>query len=159
MPRRPLPVDPDQPIPASRHLAGHVRRWDLLLVIAAGGALGSLARWGLTRVLPVAPDVPWATLVANVVGCLVLGALMVVVVERRRGHPWLRPFLGVGVLGGFTTFSTYALDTRTLVADDRALVALAYVAGSVVSGLLATAAGITLCRLLTPRLDHSAGGS
>ncbi|GAB3590883.1 CrcB family protein [Angustibacter peucedani] len=151
MPTPSLPVDPDLPEPRSRHLAGRPRRSDALLVVALGGALGCLARWGLTRALPVAPDVPWATLTANLVGCLALGALMVVVVERRRGHPLLRPFLGVGVLGGFTTFSTYALDARALVADDRALLALGYVAGSLVGGLLATVVGLRLARAVTRR--------
>lgn len=140
----------------ARHLAGHARQWDLLLVIAAGGALGSLARWALTLILPVAPDVPWATLTANGAGAMLLGGLMVAV-ERRRGHRWLRPFLGIGVLGGFTTFSTYVLDARALAAGGRWGVAALYVVGSVMLGLAATMVGLLLARALT-REPRPVGG-
>ncbi len=143
------PIDPDSAPPPPHHLAGHDRHWDLLLVIAAGGAIGSLARWALTRLLPVAPDVPWATVVANLLGCLALGVLMVVVLESHRPHHYVRPFLGIGVLGGFTTFSTYALDVRTLAADGRLLVAALYLVGSVVGGLLAVGLGIAVTRAVT----------
>jgi CrcB protein len=136
-----LPVDPD----VERATAPKVT-WDVLTVIAVGGALGSLARWGLTHGIAAgAGDFPWATFIENVSGCLALGVLMVLVQElwpadgRAR---LLRPFAGVGVLGGWTTFSTYALDTRGLLAGGHGGTAAAYLVGSVLGGLLAVWAGI-----------------
>jgi fluoride exporter len=72
--------------------------------------------------------------------------LMVYVVEVGEAHPLARPFLGVGVLGGFTTFSTYAVEVTELVADGRAVHALAYVGGTVVVALAATLVGLSLAR-------------
>lgn len=135
------------------HLAGRVRRvarerWDVLAVIAAGGAVGSLARWGLTLLLPhPAGTFPWPTFTANVAGCLLLGVLMVLVLEVWPPSRYLRPFLGVGVLGGFTTFSTAMLDARALLVDGRTALAGLYVFGSVAAGLFAVVVGIGATRL------------
>lgn len=105
------------------------------LLVAVGGIVGASARWGTGRVFSGhGGDVPWATLVVNLVGCLAIGFA-----ARRfaRGSDgWL--VIVTGVLGGLTTFSTFANDTRSLVADGRGGVALAYVAASVVGGLAAT---------------------
>ena len=68
-------------------------------------------------------SLPWATLLTNVVGCALIGVLMVLVAERWPDRRLVRPFLGTGILGGFTTFSTYVVDTRTLVATGHAAVA------------------------------------
>lgn len=126
------------------------RRWDIVLVVAVGGALGSLARWGLAETLPHASDrVPWSTLTANVVGAFLLGALMVVVLEVGRPGRYLRPFLGVGVLGGFTTFSTYMLDTRTLLAAGEPLRAGGYLFGTLLAGLVAVWLGVVAARTAT----------
>jgi len=136
-----FPVDPDvtrdADVPPPRI---HTR---VVGVVAGGGALGAAARWGLADALPHdAGHVPWSTLVTNVLGCFLIGVLMVVVVERWPEHLLVRPFFGTGILGGFTTFSTYVVDTRTLVAADRAAVAAAYVLGTLVVGLLAVVAGL-----------------
>ena len=123
-------------------------RWDILAVIAAGGALGSLARWELSRLLPhPAATFPWATFDTNVSGCLLLGVLMVFVLDVWPPSRYVRPFLGVGVLGGFTTFSTYMLDARGLLVSGHAATAGAYLFGSLVAGLAAVWAGVTLARL------------
>jgi CrcB protein len=123
-------------------------RGDILAVIAAGGAIGSLARWGLTVAIPhPAGTFPWATFVANVTGCLLLGVLMVFVIEVLPPSRYLRPFLGVGVLGGYTTFSTYMLDARTLLVAGRAGLAGQYVVGSLAAGLVAVWVGVTTARL------------
>jgi fluoride exporter len=114
-------------------------------VIAAGGALGALARWVVAEALPDgAGSVPWATLLTNVAGCFLIGVLMVLVVERWPDHLLVRPFFGTGLLGGFTTFSTYVVDTRTLVAADRAAIGAAYLLGTLVIGLLAVVAGLRI---------------
>jgi CrcB protein len=121
-------------------------RGDVLTAIAVGGALGSSARWGLSEAFPHSPDgFPWGTWIANVTGGLLIGVLMAVVtaIAPRR---YLRPFLGVGVLGGFTTFSTYALDARTLTDAGAFPLAVAYVATTVVVGLAAVFAGLVLGR-------------
>jgi CrcB protein len=144
-----LPVDPD--VDPDIEAAGLLppAHWDVLLVIAAGGALGSLARWWLGELLDHrAGDFPWATVTENVTGSFALGFLMVLVLELFPTLRYLRPFLGVGVLGGFTTFSTYALDTRTLVVADRPALALLYLGGTLVAGLLAVWVGLGLGRVL-----------
>lgn len=146
-----LPMDPDvtvgPPPPTLREL------WrtngDLLPVIGAGGALGSLARWGVAEALPHSPDrVAWGTLLVNVAGSLLLGVLMALVLDVWSGRRYVRPFWGVGVLGGFTTFSTYELDARGLLAAGRPGVALGYLAGSLLAGLVAVALGVGLGRRL-----------
>lgn len=127
-------------------------RIPVLAVVAAGGALGSLARWGLAVGLPHSgPGWPWSTLIVNLTGSLLLGVL-IVVVDRRPAHRLLYPFLGVGVLGGWTTFSTMMTDVAGLVAAQAVARAGAYLLVSLVGGLLATGFGIVLTRrLLGPR--------
>jgi len=146
----PLPVDPDldgpdEMVPGCPPL----EHWDVVAVVAAGGAVGGLARFGLNQVLPGVPGFPWATFGENVVGCLALGALMVWLVELRGPSRYARPFLGVGVLGGFTTFSTYTAEIRFLVQDGRAGLAGIYLAASLAGGLLGTLAGISVVRGLS----------
>ncbi|MFI5833539.1 fluoride efflux transporter FluC [Micromonospora sp. NPDC051300] len=135
-------VDPDVDlrVPADRaELAAHPAA--VLGVIAAGGALGALARAGVQAALPHPPTgFPWATFGVNVTGCLLIGALMAVLTARPAG-PLVRPFLGVGVLGGFTTFSAYAVDAQRLVTAGAPGTALAYLAATVLTALPAVAAG------------------
>jgi fluoride exporter len=144
--QRALPVDPDVPtrVPLGRHASGVLRqRWDVLAVIAAGGALGSAARYGAGVLWPHDPSqIAWSTFTVNVVGGFVLGMLMVFVTDVWAPHRYVRPFLGVGVLGGFTTFSTYMLDTHALVAAGRVPAALGYLLGTLVLGLGAVWLGI-----------------
>jgi CrcB protein len=151
-----LPVDPDLPVLPSvgassrRPRRTASRRWDVALVIGAGGALGAAARWGLNEMWPTAPgQIPWATFVENVSGSLVLGALMVVLLDVRRPTRYARPFLGIGVLGGYTTFSTYAADTGALLRGGHSPIAVAYLFGTLVLALVGCWAGITLARIAT----------
>lgn len=128
--------------------------WDVTLMIAVGGALGAVARSSLAAAWPHEPDgFPWATFSVNVLGCLAIGALMVVLTEIvGRPHRLTRPFLGVGVLGGFTTFSTYAVETQHLVAAGNPELALGYLFGTVTAALLAVQVGIVIARLTTRAL-------
>nr|WP_221475433.1 CrcB family protein [Sphaerisporangium rubeum] len=121
-------------------------------VISAGGVVGTLARYGLGVAFPVAPGgFPWTTFVINVTGCLLIGVLMVVITEATRPHPLVRPFLGIGVLGGFTTFSGYVVDIgRTLTAGAPA-VAAAYLAGTLLAALAAVHAGAAVTRAAVGR--------
>ena len=109
---------------------------------ALGGALGALAHWGVAEALPREPGGwPWATLLVNVVGCLALGLLIGRVFDRSPGPSWLRPFLATGVLGGFTTYSAFAVETVQLAEDGRVGTAAGYVLASVAGGVLAAALG------------------
>ncbi|MDO5697853.1 MAG: CrcB family protein [Dermatophilus congolensis] len=99
----------------------------MLAAVSAGGAVGAGARWSLGQAWPVHADAfPWSTLAINVAGCFAIGVLMVVVTRRSTHLPYLRPFLGVGVLGGFTTFSTFALEAFELTAAGLHVTAAAY---------------------------------
>jgi CrcB protein len=119
------------------------------LAAAAGGVLGALARWGVGLALPHdTGSWPWATLLVNLTGCLLLGVLIAALFARHPDHPWLRPFLGTGVLGGFTTFSAFAVDTVQLADAGAVGAAVGYVAASVLGGVLAAAAGVALGRSL-----------
>jgi fluoride exporter len=113
-----------------------------LAVIAAGGVLGALARHGLGELLPHSPGAwPWATWLTNVSGCLLIGVLMVLVTEVWPAQRYLRVFLGVGVLGGYTTFSTAMVDVHGMVEAGRPALALLYLGGTALAALLATAVG------------------
>jgi fluoride exporter len=101
-------------------------------VIAIGGALGAVARQLISEALPqAARGFPFGTFVVNVSGCLLIGLLMVSIVEVRRPHRLVRPFLGGGLLGGYTTFSTYAVGTQRLIQAGDPRVAFAYFGGTV----------------------------
>jgi CrcB protein len=148
------PVDPDvTPDDVRTSEVDHalVRdRLDVLGVIAAGGALGAAARFAAGELWQPASDgVPWTTLGINVIGSCLLGLLMFYVTDVWPPRRYVRPFLGVGVLGGFTTFSTYALETRRLLSQGQAGVALAYLVGTLVLALGAVVAGALLGRALT----------
>ena len=128
----------------------------VLAVISLGGVVGSLARYAASRMWPVDDGgFPWATLGVNVLGCALIGVLMVLVSEGGRGgrpaHPLVRPFLGVGVLGGFTTFSAYALDFYKLLEREEAGTAFAYAAGTVVGALGAVWLGASATRAVVTR--------
>lgn len=118
----------------------------LLAVIAAGGGIGAVLRYGVGLWVPSHGDMPWPTLGINVIGCFAIGVLMVVITEIRTPHRLLRPFLGVGVLGGFTTFSTYAVEVRRLLESGRTVLALGYLGGTVVLALGAVVAGMAVTR-------------
>jgi fluoride exporter len=160
LPADDLPVDPDAPrdvVPAKGPRTPRVlrERWDVLLVIAAGGAVGSVGRWALSEALPHGRDgVGWATWLENVSGAFVLGVLMVLVLDYWPPHRYVRPFVGVGVLGGFTTFSTYMLDTRALLAAGRAPAAAGYLFGTLLTGLAAVWVGVLVARGLVAALEH-----
>lgn len=135
--------------PTPRSTTGRERvRGDVLLVIGAGGALGSLGRWGVGELLPRSREgFPWATFLENVSGGFLLGALMVFVLDVWAPRPYLRPFLGVGVLGGYTTFSTSMLEAHDLFAGGQEALAATYLVGTLVVGVLAVWLGVAAARL------------
>jgi fluoride exporter len=121
--------------------------WRDVLLVAVGGAVGSVMRYGVGKVMGPAADnaVPWHTFAVNVTGAFVIGLLLVL--AARQGWPgWWRPLLAVGVLGGYTTFSTFSLEVVELALRGQAGLAAGYAVGSVVLGLVGCAAGIALGR-------------
>lgn len=112
------------------------------MLAALGGALGALARWAVAGALPSSPaGWPWATLLVNLTGCLLLGVLLAVLAARAPEASWPRPFLAVGVLGGYTTYSAFAVEVVRLAETGAVVAAGAYVVVSVVGGVAAVAAG------------------
>lgn len=126
--------------------------WDVLAAIGAGGALGSLARYGLSVALPHSRgQFAVSTFAVNVSGCLLIGILMAVLTAAADPHRLLRPFLGIGILGGYTTFSTYATETLDLVMTGHPFTGLSYALGTVVAALIAVFAGSEATRALLNR--------
>lgn len=125
----------------------------LLGLVLVGGVAGALLRWALIRLVP-AGTLPWATLLANLPGALLLGVLLEGLARRgpdegrRRA---LRLALGAGVLGAFTTYSSLAVEIVLLVRDDHAALAVVYGLGSAIGGLAAGVAGLMLAAAIVPR--------
>jgi fluoride exporter len=134
----------------SRRAAGARRgRGKVYLAIALGGALGAPARYGVAQLVHVAPGTfPWATFWTNVSGCLALGFVFIVVLDRFPPTRYVRPFLATGFLGAYTTYSTFAVEADLLVKDGHSGIALAYVVASVLGGFAAVWAGIALARVV-----------
>ncbi|MDR0808747.1 MAG: fluoride efflux transporter CrcB [Gemmobacter sp.] len=121
-----------------------------VLQVAIGGACGTLLRYGMNLAVPrlAGHGFPWHTLSINTIGSGVMGAVMVALAHR--GHQHLAPLLMTGVLGGFTTFSAFSMDTMLLAERGQTLAALSYVLASVVLSLAAFALVAQLTRgLLT----------
>ncbi|HMN95757.1 MAG TPA: fluoride efflux transporter CrcB [Phycisphaerales bacterium] len=108
--------------------------------IALGAAGGALGRWGLSHLVhqTVGHGFPYGTLSVNVLGCLAIGIVSAFLSSEERSAPeWLHAGIVLGVLGGFTTFSTFGRETMLLLRDDRMAAALTYVLASNVAGLAA----------------------
>lgn len=146
------PVDADVSVADSMAADASTGRWrggegPVLAAISFGGVVGALARYGAGRWWPTPPGgFPWTTFGVNVVGCLLIGVLLVLVSDIFTSQRLVRPFLGTGVLGGFTTFSTYAVDAQRLVDGGHAGPALAYVVATVVAAVVAVTVGTRLTR-------------
>ncbi len=128
-------------------LPAHVRRGGavLWLAIVAGGALGTLARFGVAEALPASSaGWSWATLTANVVGAAALGVIVVRLPSPACAPSRLRAFLATGVCGGLTTFSTMQRELLAMIDAGHGALALSYAAASVVAGLLAVLVAVRL---------------
>ncbi|MGH3744189.1 MAG: fluoride efflux transporter FluC, partial [Mycobacteriales bacterium] len=114
-----------------------------LAAVALGGIVGALARYGLGRGFPTATGgFPATTLVINVAGSLLLGLLVGVTLRRATTPRLLRPALGTGAIGGFTTFSTFVVDADRLISTGHAGTAAGYLAATLVAGTVAAALGL-----------------
>jgi fluoride exporter len=122
---------------------------DKYLVVLAGAGLGGLARYvvGTSIMSKYGGRFPLGTFVINITGSFLIGVLMTLFLERLHPHPNWRLFLVVGVLGGYTTFSSFEYETYQAVRDGARLMGLIYVAGSVVLGYL----GVWLGAMLAAR--------
>ena len=120
-----------------------------VLGVAFAGALGALARYGVGDLISRRfPGFPWGTLVINVTGSFVLGALFVILTERTQASPALRSTLMIGFLGAYTTFSTFSLETVRLLEDGSTLAAGLNVLSNVGLGLCAAWLGITVGKVV-----------
>jgi CrcB protein len=116
--------------------------------IALGGALGTLARYGIAQLVGISSGTfPWGTFWTNITGSFALGFLFAVLLERFPPSRYLRPFVATGFLGAFTTYSTFAMETDLLVKNGHLGVALAYAVGSLVAGFAAVWVGVVFARV------------
>jgi CrcB protein len=134
--------------PGSRATLQAMSEWVRTLVVGAGGFVGAVLRYSLGGMVSraVSPEFPWGTLVVNVSGCFVIGLLAVLTEERGPVSPSTRLFLMVGVLGGYTTFSTFGYETLNLIREGSHGLAAANAVGQLLLGLAAVGAGIMVAR-------------
>ncbi|WP_329138949.1 fluoride efflux transporter CrcB [Streptomyces sp. NBC_01476] len=133
-------------------LAANEHRWrargaDVIAVVAAGGVIGAEARYLASRLWSdPAGRFPYTTFGVNLTGCFLIGVLLVVVSDMRTVNRLVRPFLATGVLGGFTTFSTYAVDSQRLIATGHPGPALVNILGTMAGALAAVSTGALTTR-------------
>jgi fluoride exporter len=131
-----------------------------LAVIAIGGGGGAAARYAILRAEPVhAGAFPLTTLAINVAGALVLAVLLETLARRAVGTWWIRPFAAIGVLGGFTTFSTMCVEATLLGRDGRVVLAAAYLVVSGAAGVAVVVAGLRAAGLPTRTVPPEEGES
>ncbi|MBN0988651.1 fluoride efflux transporter CrcB [Amphritea pacifica] len=120
-----------------------------LLSVAAGGATGALARYWVSGVLinNAQYKLPYGTMLCNVLGSFLMGVFFVLIMEKARINPELRPILMVGFLGAFTTFSTFSLEAVTMLQEGHIMSAAIYILMSVVLCMVALYSGLWFTRL------------
>lgn len=147
------PIDPDlDPDTAGRLTRLFGGQVSVVAVVALGGGIGAAARYGGGLLWPTGPAAfPSTTLLVNVIGSALIGVLLVLIVEVWAAHRLARPFLGTGVLGGFTTFSTYAADVERLIDAGHTRTGLIYLALTPALALLAVWLAAAATRRLVGR--------
>ena len=151
-----LPVDPDielgtgdPPAAVTKRSREHHSQVAIVVAVGIGGACGAVARYAVSLGIPTATaGFPWGTFVINVTGSAFLGLLLVVLVEQFPRGRLTRPIVGTGVIGAYTTFSTFEIDAVNLVRAGHPTTAVIYVTASVIAGLVAVWAGMTGARAL-----------
>jgi CrcB protein len=130
-------------IQPERPAASRQRRPAELAAVAAGGALGAPARYGIALAVTVTPGTfPWGTFWINISGSFTIGLLLAVLLARYPADRFVRPFLATGFLGAYTTYSTFAVETDLLVRNGHGSLAAGYVAASFLGGLAAAWSGL-----------------
>ena len=157
-----LPIDPDldaaetaptrsSPFEQSRRPRWPRLRWDVVLVVFIGGCLGGWARYGITSAWSTNSGwFPWATFAINVAGAFVL-ALVIVAAADIVSSRYLRPLIGTGFCGAFTTFSSIVVSTDLLFAHHHPGTAVSYLAATIVASLVAASLGLVLGRAAATR--------
>ncbi len=149
-----LPIDPDiEPDPQPRRKSRWPRlRASVVLAVFVGGFFGGLARYGLGEAFPTSTShFPWTTLAVNLSGAFLLALLLVLVLEVLPPTRFVRPAIGTGFLGAYTTFSSLAVSTDQLAAHGHATIAIAYAASSLFGGVACAALGVVAGRSLRGR--------
>lgn len=120
------------------------------LAVAVGGALGALARYGLSGWLTsiMGRGLPWGTFGVNMLGCCLIGILYIWLIQELKLSPIWQAVLLAGFTGAFTTFSTFALEALALLESGRALAAISYVTGSLLIGMAGVAIGMKVARIM-----------
>jgi CrcB protein len=137
------PVDPDVEIRPGVLIGG----WDALAAVTLGGIAGSLARYEAGVHWRTTPgDFPWTTFWINVIGCAAIGVLLVLVSDVWPRRRLMRPLLGTGFLGGFTTFSAYAVDSQRLFRTGHPGTAWANLFVTLFSALVAVTVSVVVTR-------------
>jgi fluoride exporter len=123
-----------------------------LAAVAVGGAAGSMLRYlvGIWFLGRYGPGFPWGTLVINCSGAFLIGVVLQISADRAAFNPYLRLFFATGILGGYTTFSTFAYEIYHLSGQALSLRSVTYACGSVIGGIVAVALGLALARFLYP---------
>ena len=121
-----------------------------IVAVAVGGGIGATLRYLVSNwfVQLVGTGFPWGTFTINVTGSFMIGIILQLSALTPNFSPYLRLFLATGIMGGYTTFSTYAYETVTLGSSDRVLIGLAYAGGSVVVGVMGATLGVLTARVL-----------
>jgi CrcB protein len=122
----------------------------VFLAVALGGAVGASSRYGLDRLIERRSFAvfPWSTFTINISGCFLIGFVIAALVDRHEAPAWVRAGLVIGVIGGYTTFSTFAQESLDLLRADDVALALLYSLGSLACGVLAVLGGTMLGRTL-----------
>lgn len=122
-----------------------------VVAIALGGALGAVGRYALSSQIThwIGPGFPWGILLVNVIGCFVMGVVAELGALMLNLSPEMRAFLTTGILGGFTTFSAFALDSAVMIERGDWMATAAYIAASVLGSILALFLGLGLVRGLS----------
>ncbi|MGE0884230.1 MAG: fluoride efflux transporter CrcB [Blastocatellales bacterium] len=122
-----------------------------IILVLLGGAIGTGCRFGLTNLVAMIwrepPKYPYSTFIANITGCFLIGLLAELFEARMPVSAEIRAAILVGILGGYTTFSSFSFETLSFIRDDQYGIAMFYSLGSVAVGLMATWLGVQLARL------------
>ncbi|WCN81405.1 fluoride efflux transporter FluC [Micromonospora sp. LH3U1] len=120
-----------------------------VLAIIVGGGIGATLRYVLWLNFAAAtpPHFPWVTFMINIVGAFALGAVMTLLAAHRLPGPWGKPFLSTGLIGGFTTWSHFIVESDQLIGARRSGLAIIYIVVSIVGGVIAAALGARLAEL------------
>lgn len=119
-----------------------------ILLAAIGGAIGTSGRYlvGIVTIRTLGPGYPWGTFVVNIVGSAVIGALVELIARRFGASADMRIFVVTGILGGFTTFSSFALDAVNMIERGDFSAAVLYIGASIVLSIAALFGGLALVR-------------